>query len=92
LLIDDRQSRRVIRAEQRGWMRGLMATQARRSTVVTLALFLSLVIQLMNLLDVFDGASTGLWIAVFTIQILLLAVVIIVPVVGMRERGTRPRR
>ncbi len=89
-MINNGHSRRVTGAEREGRMRGLVATQARRTTVVALALSVSLVIQVMNLLDVFDGAPTGVWIAVITIQISLVGVMIAVSVLNLRERRTRP--
>jgi hypothetical protein len=73
-------------------MRSLVATQARRTTVVALALSLNLVIQLMNLLDVFDGAATWVLIAVITITFSLLGVAIVVLVLNLRERRARSDR
>jgi hypothetical protein len=82
----------VTRAEHRGWMRSLVATQARRTTVVALALSLNLVIQLMNLLDVFDGAATWVLMTVITITFSLLGVAIVVLVLNLRERRARSDR
>jgi hypothetical protein len=81
----------VTSAEHKGWMRGLVATEERRTVLLTLALGVNLVLQLMNLLDAFDGAPTWVWIAVFMIQTLLLVVMVIVGVVGFRERRARSR-
>jgi hypothetical protein len=73
-------------------MRSLVATQARRTTVVALALSLNLVIQLMNLLDVFDGAATWVLMTVITITFSLLGVAIVVLVLNLRERRARSDR
>jgi hypothetical protein len=73
-------------------MRSLVATQARRTTVVALALSLNLVIQLMNLLDVFDGAATWVLITIITITFSLLGVAIVVLVLNLRERRARSDR
>jgi hypothetical protein len=91
LLIISEHARRVTSAERKGRLRGLVATQERRLTLLSLALGVNLVLQLMNLLDVFDGAPAWVWIAVFTVQGLLLAVLVIVSVFQIRERRTRPR-
>jgi hypothetical protein len=73
-------------------MRSLVAPQARRTTVVALALSLNLVIQLMNLLDVFDGAATWVLMTVITITFSLLGVAIVVLVLNLRERRARSDR
>jgi hypothetical protein len=88
--INHRHAARVTRAEREGWLRGLLATPERRRALVALALLFSLVIQLMNLLDVFDGAAAGVWIAVIAAQILCrLAGVTGQSALGSRERGRR---
>jgi membrane protein YdbS with pleckstrin-like domain len=81
-----------MRAKPKGWMSKVLATQAHRTAVVTLALVLSLVIQVLNLLDVFDGAPTEVGVAVIAIQVLLLAVMVAVSVLNLRERRSRPDR
>jgi membrane protein YdbS with pleckstrin-like domain len=81
----------VTGADHQNWMQGLVATQGRRTTVLAVALSVNLVIQLMNLLDVFDGAPTWVLIVVFAVQILLLVVIITLLVVNLRE-STRQRR
>src|SRR3954470_5720925 len=92
LLINRGHPRRMPGGEHQSWMRGLVATQARRATVVTLGLSLNIVIQLMNLLDVFAGAPPWVLIAIFMIQILALGVAIVVLVLNLRERRARPHR
>ena len=76
---------------ERSWARGLMATQERRTTVLTLAVALNLVIVLLNLLDVFEGAPTAVSIAVLTLQTVLLLVIIGALVVIRRTATTRQR-
>ena len=78
-------------ARHEGGLRRLVATEERRTVLLTLALGVNLVLQVLNLLDVFDGAATWVWIAVFTIQTLLLVVMVIVGVVGIGERRARSR-
>jgi hypothetical protein len=92
LLINGCQSHSVTPARPQGWMRSLIATQARRVTVVGLALSVNLVIQVTNLLHGFDGAPTWVLIAVATIQILAFGVATVVLVLNLRERRTPPRR
>jgi hypothetical protein len=89
--IENGHPRRVTSTDHEGWLRGLVATEERRSVLLTLALGVNLVLQVLNLLDVFDGAPTWVWIAVFTIQTLLLVVMVAVGVVGIRERRARSR-
>jgi hypothetical protein len=81
----------VTRAERKGRLRKLLATPERRRALVALALLVSLVIQVLNLLDVFDGAAAGVWIAVIAAQILLSAVVV-ASVLDIRGRRAGPHR
>lgn len=90
--INHRHAAHVTRAERKGRLRRLLATPERRRALVALALLVSLVIQVLNLLDVFDGAAAGVWIAVIAAQILLLAVMVVASVLDIRGRRAGPHR
>jgi uncharacterized membrane protein len=79
-------------ADRRSWLGRLMATRERRTALATVAVIVGLVLQVMNLLDVFDGAPAWVGAAVLVLLVLVLAVVIAVAVLDVRERRARRPR
>ncbi|MGY1711475.1 hypothetical protein ACI8AC_18410 [Geodermatophilus sp. SYSU D00758] len=69
-----------------------MTAPSRRSLLATVAVVAGLALQLVNLLDVFDGAPTSVWITVFAVQALVLADVLVVAYSNVRDARARRRR
>jgi hypothetical protein len=68
----------------------MLTGPSRRLTVANVAVAVGLILQVLNQLDVFDGATTWVWIALFTAYTLILAIVL--AVAGLNIRDTRARR
>ena len=56
-------------ADRTGWLSRLMATEDRRTSLATVAVVVGLVLQLMNFLDLFDGAPAWVWAAVLVLLV-----------------------
>ncbi len=82
----------VARGEPTGWGRRLLADPARRSLLATVAVIAGLVLQVINLLDVFDGAPAWVWVAVFTAYVLILGVVLTVAYLNIRDARAGRKR
>ncbi len=83
---------RVAGTKQSGWLRWLFATEPRRQTLWFVTVGTSLVLQVLNLAGVFDGAPVVVYVVMAVVYGVLLALLLALLVIRLRERRARRDR